>query len=88
MLPAYGGDASGYVINSNSVTIKGSATDNVKVTNLSVAVDGKTACSVVNAASISCSWNSKKASKGTHTITIVAQDAAKNVGASSINIAK
>jgi hypothetical protein len=41
-----------------------------------------------NSGSISISWNSRKAAKGTHTITIKAYDGAGNVGQSSITVTK
>lgn len=80
--------ANGAKITTNSVSIKGSASDDVAVTNLSVVVDGKTLCSAVNVTTISCNWNTRKTTAGTHTISVVAQDAALNVGSASISVTK
>jgi thermitase len=78
--------ANGSTIGSR-VSISGSATDNVAVTSMEVYVDGVLKGSS-NSGSISISWNSRKAAKGTHTITIKAYDGAGNVGQSSITVTK
>lgn len=75
-------------VTTTNLAIQGRATDNIGVTKLYVAVDGKTICSTTNVTSISCNWNTKKASRGVHTLSVVANDAAGNVGASSVSVTK
>ncbi|MEZ5691808.1 MAG: S8 family serine peptidase [Rickettsiales bacterium] len=75
-------------ISKRVVTIKGSASDNVGVKKLSVLFDGKNLCSSVDTTTVSCNLNTKKVSNGSHVISVIAEDAAGNVGASSINVTK
>lgn len=67
----------------NTTNISASASDNISVTRYEIWIDG-----VRKATTSTYSWNSKKASRGTHTITAKAFDAAGNVGQKSINITK
>ncbi|HUP26017.1 MAG TPA: Ig-like domain-containing protein [Candidatus Limnocylindrales bacterium] len=67
----------------NKTSIKASATDNVGVTRYEIWIDG-----VRKATTNSYSWNSAKASPGTHTITVKAFDAANNMGQKSITVTK
>ncbi len=71
----------------NSVNVTASATDNIKVTRMEIYIDGVLKTSSTNGA-ISYTWNSKKASRGTHTITIKAYDTVGNLGQSSISVVK
>ncbi|MFY9287854.1 MAG: S8 family serine peptidase [Alphaproteobacteria bacterium] len=80
--------ANNAVISGNVVTLKGAASDNIGVTSLSVAVDGKTLCTSPNVTTISCNWNTKKTLRGGHVVTVVAKDAAGNLGSASINVVK
>lgn len=69
------------------VSIAVSATDNVGVSQVSIYVDG-TLRSTLYAAPYSYSWNTKKASTGTHTLTAKAWDAAGNVATASETVQK
>lgn len=80
--------ANGAVVSGATTKILGTASDNVGVTQLIVNVDGKDICTAANANSISCSWNTKKAARGSHTLTLIARDAAGNVGGNSIAVTK
>ena len=62
---------------SGTVTVSVSASDNVGVTSVSIAVDGAVVCSF-NAAPFSCSWSTKTTGNGSHTIQATAKDAAGN----------
>lgn len=64
---------------SGNVSINVSATDNVGVTQVSIYVDNVLKCTDT-VAPYSCSWNTKKVSSGSHTITATAWDAAGNAG--------
>lgn len=71
----------------NRVSISATATDNVSVVKLEIYVDNqlRTTSTTSNA---STNWNSRKASKGTHSITAKAYDAAGNVGQTTIYVTK
>lgn len=71
----------------NSVTISGSATDNVGVTKLQLAIDGKLVATV-SGGSLSYSWNTRKVTSGSHTILLLATDAAGNTASTSISVSK
>lgn len=71
----------------NKVTIRLSASDNVGVTMLSLAIDGSTV-SVSNGGSLRYHWSSRKASAGNHTLTATALDAAGNKAGTSITVVK
>jgi hypothetical protein len=70
-----------------TATITATASDKVQLASLSVAVDGKLLCST-STASLSCSWNARKAATGPHTVTATAKDGAGNQAVSSITINK
>jgi len=70
---------------SGTVSINASASDDVGVTQLLVYIDNSLKCSSADAASLNCSWNTRKLS-GTHTITAVARDAAGNSRQSSVSV--
>ena len=72
----------------NKTNITASASDNSSVTKTEIYIDGILKTSSTTSGSISYSWNSRKASRGTHTITVKAYDAAGNVGQSSISVTK
>lgn len=67
---------------SKKATIKVSASDNVGVVRIEVFVDGKMVGSSTTS-SASVNWNTARYSKGTHTITAIAYDAAGNAGAAT-----
>lgn len=71
----------------NSVTVKGSATDNVGVVSLRLAIDGVQVASVAGG-SLSYSWNTRKLSAGTHSLLLQATDAAGNTGIKMITVTK
>lgn len=60
---------------------------NVGVVYMQIAVDGIVKATSPNG-SISYSWNTNKTLKGSHTITVIAKDAAGNVGIASITVNK
>ena len=76
--------ASGAVVK-NTVSINGSATDNIGVTSMQIYIDGELKASS-NSGAISFSWNTRKVAVGTHTIRIDAKDAFGNVGTSTIQV--
>ncbi len=67
------------------VSIKVSASDNVGVTSLTLYIDGVLKSST-NTGSLSYSWNTRRVSKGTHTISAMAQDASGNTSTQSISV--
>ena len=69
-----------------SVTVSAYATDDQSVTRIDVRGDGKLLCSGTSNAS--CTWNLRKLSDGTHTVTATAFDAAGNSGSSSVSFTK
>ena len=70
-----------------NVSIKASASDNVAVTKITAAVDGKTLCTSASA-TLSCNWNIKKVAAGAHTISAIAEDAAGNKTTTVIQVTK
>ncbi|MES2970890.1 MAG: Ig-like domain-containing protein [Patescibacteria group bacterium] len=68
-------------------TITASSNDNVGVSKMEIYIDGALKASSTGG-SISTNWNSRKASKGSHTITVKAYDDAGNVGQSSVGVIK
>ncbi|MFH0929640.1 MAG: Ig-like domain-containing protein [Candidatus Moraniibacteriota bacterium] len=79
--PADGATVSGIV------SVKATATDNVDVVLFELSIDGKKVASATTG-TLSYNWNTKKASRGTHTIVAKAYDAAGNVGTTSITVTK
>jgi hypothetical protein len=77
VLPAAGATVSG------TVTVLASATDNVGVVGVQFKLDGVNLGTEDTVAPYSVSWNTSLASKGTHTLTAVARDAAGNTTTSS-----
>jgi hypothetical protein len=69
------------------VTINATASDNIAVTKLELYIDGLLK-SVTNTSSLSYNWNTNTASKGSHTITAKAFDAAGNTGVYLITVYK
>lgn len=69
------------------VTIKANATDNVGVASMTLYVDGSVVATT-NAASVSYSWNTRKAAKGSHTISAMARDSSGNQGKASVSVTK
>lgn len=71
---------------SRTVNIGVTANDNIGVKTLTVLVDGSELCSTMDSSSISCNWNTRKASDGAHVITAIAEDAAGNQAESSVTV--
>lgn len=71
----------------NTVTISATATDNTRITKTEVYIDGALKNSFTSG-TISTKWNSKNASKGAHTITVKAYDAAGNTAQSTVTVYK
>lgn len=72
---------------STTASIAASAKDNVAVKQISVQGDGKLLCT--GTASVSCSWNLRKAASGsTHTVKVTALDTAGNSTSASVSIIK
>lgn len=78
--------ANGATVSGASVSINANASDNVAVAKLTIKVDGVTLCT--GSATLKCNWNIKKAAKGSHSITAIAEDAASNVSTASISVTK
>jgi len=70
-----------------TVAISVNASDNVAVSSLKLYIDGKLVSSG-NASSLSYSWNTRKASAGTHTISSQATDPSNNIGSKSVSVTK
>jgi len=79
--PLAGAKVSGYV------TVKGTATDNVKVVGTWLYIDGKVVSSSTGG-SVGYTWSTSSIAAGSHTIQITSKDAAGNVGSSSIQVTK
>ena len=69
---------------SGVVGLSAFATDDQQVSMVNLYVDGKLKCSGVP--SISCDWNSRKASKGSHTVSAKATDSAGNTSNASVTV--
>jgi len=69
---------------SRTVNIAVNGSDNIAVTQLTVFIDGRQQCSVSNTNTTTCSWNTRKVSSGSHTITALARDTAGNQAQSQI----
>lgn len=87
MKPANGATISSITTTSGQVQISVSATDNVTVSQVTIAVDGSVKCTDT-AAPYTCTWNTKKVNGGTHTITAKAWDTAGNTSTASITVTK
>lgn len=70
---------------SGNVDIAASASDNQSVASIRVYVDGSLLCSEAGNA-VSCKWNSRKASTGTHSLTARATDQGGNSASSSVTV--
>ncbi len=64
---------------SRTVNISVTAQDNVGIAHMNLLVDDATLCSNVGVETLSCSWNTRKASSGSHQITAIVEDTAGNV---------
>jgi hypothetical protein len=66
----------------------GYASDNVGVVSYSCIVNGKVikTSSMSGSGSLSCTWDARRATLGTHTIAIQAKDAAGNQGSAAATV--
>jgi hypothetical protein len=70
---------------SGNVSLAANATDSGSgVSEVRISVDGALRCA--GSPSVQCSWNSRKADQGTHTITVVAVDRAGNSASNSVSV--
>jgi thermitase len=67
------------------VNLNAFATDNVAVSSVTLSIDGVPMVTS-NASSVSYKWNSRKASGGSHSISVVARDASGNQGTVSVQV--
>lgn len=67
---------------SSTVTVSGTASDNVGVTSVSVSIDGGTFMSALGTSAWSFTWNTGLLPNGSHTISAKATDAADNTATS------
>jgi hypothetical protein len=79
--------ASGATVSSSKQTVAASASDNQKLAKISLTVDGKEVA-IAYGSSVSYSWNTRKAAKGAHNITVRAWDAAGNTTSKTITVYK
>jgi len=68
-----------------TLSVQGTATDNVGVTKLELDVDGAMIATGTSS-SFTFSWNSAAVANGSHSITVKAYDAANNVGSASVTV--
>ena len=71
---------------SGTVTLSATATDQVGVVSVVFDVDGIQIGTQVNSAPYSVSWNTSTVTNGTHTISVVASDAADNSSTATIKL--
>ncbi|HSX27521.1 MAG TPA: Ig-like domain-containing protein [Patescibacteria group bacterium] len=72
----------------NKLIINASASDNKLVSTMQAFIDGKPIGSVVSGGTIGFNYNSRKLSRGSHTITVIATDSSGNKGTSTVSIIK
>ncbi len=73
---------------SGTVNFAIGASDNIGVAWLGCYVDGRLLSTATNVSSLTCNWNTRKAVRGTHTLTATAKDAAGNTANASISVLK
>jgi subtilisin family serine protease len=76
--------ASGVTV-AGTISVTGTATDNVGVTSIQFLVDGQVAASGTSSP-YSFSWNTANVTNGSHTLTVDAYDAAGNLGSASVSV--
>jgi len=77
--------ANGTTVSPSRQTVSASATDNQKVTKISLTIDGKEVA-IAYGGSVSYSWNTRKVAMGTHAVTVRAWDAAGNTSSQSVSV--
>lgn len=85
--PANGAAISSITTANGNVSISVSATDNTGVSQVSIYIDGQLKCTDTSSP-YTCTWNTKKARPGTHTISATAWDLAGNTASTSITVSK
>jgi len=70
---------------SGTVSVQGTAADNVGVTKIELDVDGAVVTTTTTSP-FSFSWNTASKANGSHTLTVKAYDAANNVGSASVTV--
>ena len=75
----------GMTVSPTRQTISASATDNQSVAKISLAIDGKEVASAL-ARSISYSWNTRKVTRGAHSVTVRAWDTAGNTTSKTVTV--
>ena len=81
-----GSPTSGSSVKGN-LLISASATDNVGISQVAIYIDDTLRCTDT-ASPYTCSWNTKKASSGSHTIKVTAWDAAGNFSSATTTVYK
>jgi hypothetical protein len=78
----------GSMVSRSKINIMGYASDNVGVVSYSCIVNGKVikTSSMSGSGSLSCTWDARRATLGTHTIAIQAKDAAGNQGSAAATV--
>jgi len=71
----------------SSTKITGTGSDNVKLQNLKLAIDGAVRAST-SSSTLSYNWSTNNIKAGTHTITLIGSDAAGNTSQTSIQVYK
>jgi len=74
-----------------NVTVTANATDDIALKSITLLVDSVTLCTNAvagNSASVTCNWNTRKATVGNHLITATAMDTSGNTGTASITVVK
>ncbi|HET8550269.1 MAG TPA: Ig-like domain-containing protein [Bryobacteraceae bacterium] len=70
---------------SDTISLQVSASDNVGVTNVTIANGGVTLCSF-SSAPFTCSWNTATVANGSYVLTATARDAAGNTSSASVSV--
>jgi thermitase len=70
---------------SGTTRLEASATDNVGVVRMEIAVNGRTMCAS-DRGEVSCNWNTRRESNGDYTISATARDAAGNTGRATVTV--
>jgi hypothetical protein len=79
-----GSPASGSTV-SGTISLQGTATDNVGVTNIEFYVDNQLVASTPSSP-FSFSWSTTSVPNGNHTLTVMAYDGSPNVGQTSVTV--
>ena len=75
----------GMIVSPTRQTVSASATDNQSVAKISLTIDGKEVAIAI-ARSISYSWNTRKVTRGAHSVTVRAWDTAGNTTSKTVTV--